>query len=117
MGSMGTLLVALAAARRRLRLAIAAAALASIATAATAQQARTPPDLPSIAGSSWWPVPPAIPAGGCVWNNAVFSDGAILQWPEQPRAFFRCVRGRWQSFESFDAAASGRAPAAQPPAR
>lgn len=112
---MGALLVAVSMARR---LGMALAALLPVAAPAAAQEARRPPDLPSVAGGYWWPVPPPIPAGGCVWSNAVFSDGAILQWPEQPRAFFRCERGSWRSFDSFDAAASGRAPrapATEPP--
>jgi hypothetical protein len=47
-----------------------------------------------------------LPEGGCIWNNAVYSDGAIFERQQTPRTAFRCTQGSWQSFDSFDAARS-----------
>jgi hypothetical protein len=57
------------------------------------------------------------PEGGCVWNNATFSDGAVIERQQLPRAAFRCVRGSWRSFDTFDAARAGHElePVAPPP--
>src|SRR5260370_19906774 len=61
-------------------------------------------------------VPPTVPRDGCVWNNTVFSNGAIIERRQQPWAFFRCMQGSWQSFDTFDAARIGREPAPPGPA-
>jgi hypothetical protein len=93
-----------------LRISGAVAVLVPLATSALAQSVITTPDL-GMGTEGYVQVPPPIPQGGCVWNNAVFSDGAILEKQQQPRAFFRCVQGTWQSFDSYDAARSGSEPA------
>jgi hypothetical protein len=53
-------------------------------------------------------VPPQVPAGGCVWENAVFSNGAILERYIGRQFYFRCMSGQWQSFYSFYEARAGR---------
>jgi hypothetical protein len=59
-------------------------------------------------------LPPATPAGGCVWDNGVYSDGAILERRQFPTTFFRCTAGRWHSFDSFDEARAGAELGASP---
>jgi hypothetical protein len=53
-------------------------------------------------------VPPQVPAGGCVWDNAVFSNGAIFERYIRRPFYFRCMNGQWQSFYSFNEARAGR---------
>jgi hypothetical protein len=93
-------------------------ALASLSTVAAAQDLFVPePDFEAGTGGYFQPAP-IVPPGGCVWENAVFSDGAIIERRRQPWSFFRCMNGSWRSFDSFyaAAAASGQ-PAIRPSAR
>jgi hypothetical protein len=104
--------------RRRCRAVI--ITLLPVATGAAAQNyAITGPSLGPENGAYLQPAP-VVPPGGCVWENVVFSDGAIIERRPQPRVVFRCVQGSWQSFDSFDAArapARERAPAGAGPPR
>jgi hypothetical protein len=54
-----------------------------------------------------YPIPPPVPAGGCVWENAVFSNGAIFERFLGRPFYFRCMNGQWQSFYSFHEARTG----------
>jgi hypothetical protein len=54
-------------------------------------------------------VPPPVPVGGCVWENAVFSNGAIFERYIGRPFYFRCMDGQWHSFYSFYEARAGRA--------
>jgi hypothetical protein len=85
-----------------------AAALASLATSALAEGVVTmTPDLETSAGA-YLQAPPMVPRDGCVWNNTVFSNGAIIERHQMPWAFFRCIQGTWRSFDSFHDATVGR---------
>ena len=53
-------------------------------------------------------IPPPVPAGGCVWDNAVFSNGAIFERYLGRPFYFRCTDGQWQSFYTFYEAMIGR---------
>jgi hypothetical protein len=53
-------------------------------------------------------VPPPVPEGGCVWDNAVFSNGAILERYLGRSFYIRCMSGRWQSFYSYHDATMAR---------
>jgi hypothetical protein len=94
--------------RSMLKQSFVAAALVALATGASAEGIMTvPPDFEDGAGA-YLSAPPVVPPDGCVWNNSVFSNGAILERRQMPWAFFRCVQGSWRSFDSFDEAAAGR---------
>jgi hypothetical protein len=85
-----------------------APALVALATSAFAEGVVTvTPEFGTGAGA-YVQVPPIVPRDGCVWNNTVFSNGAILERHQMPRAFFRCVQGSWRSFNSFYDATVGR---------
>lgn len=58
--------------------------------------------------AEYYVVPPPVPAGGCVWENAVFSNGAIFERYLGRPFYFRCMDGPWQSFYSFYEARAGR---------
>jgi hypothetical protein len=85
-----------------------ASALVALATSALADGVVTvTPDFETGAGA-YLQVPPIVPRDGCVWNNSVFSNGAILERHQMPWAFFRCMQGSWRSFDSFYDATVGR---------
>jgi hypothetical protein len=48
------------------------------------------------------PAPP-VPAGGCVWANAVYSNGAIVEqvYAIIQRSYLRCVDGSWRPYRSY----------------
>ena len=93
----------------------AAIALLPVTTIAAAQDYRTTAPGFGAEGGLYVEPAPTVPPGACVWGNVVYSDGAIIERPQQPHAFFRCVRGSWRSFDSFDAARAGRELAPEPP--
>jgi hypothetical protein len=80
--------------------------LATLAAPTEAQIAKNGPSLGSPLAE--YLVPPQVPAGGCVWDNAVFSDGAIFERYIGRQFYFRCMNGQWQSFYSFYEARAGR---------
>jgi hypothetical protein len=84
-----------------------AALFAGLAVAPAAAQGVMPgvPDQ-ALPGGAFLQPQLILPQGGCIWNNAVYSDGAIIERQQLPRTVFRCVEGSWQSFDSFDAARS-----------
>jgi hypothetical protein len=80
--------------------------VAAIAAPADAQMLNNEPPL--VGPPAEYVVPLTIPAGGCVWDNAVFSNGAIFERFIGRPFYFRCMNGQWQSFYSFYEARIGR---------
>ena len=46
---------------------------------------------------------PLVPSGGCVWANAVYSDGAIVEqvYAVIQRSYLRCAGGSWRPYRSY----------------
>jgi hypothetical protein len=61
--------------------------------------------------------PPLVPAGGCVWANAVYSNGAIVEqvYSTIQRSYLRCADGSWRPYQSYlDAIVAHDDPAVPP---
>lgn len=81
-------------------------ALIAIATPADAQVIRNGSSI--MSPPAVYSIPPPVPTGGCVWENAVFSNGAIFERYLGRVFYFRCMNGQWQSFYSLQEARTGR---------
>ena len=79
--------------------------LAVIAAPADAQVVRN--GYPVMSQPAEYLVPPPVPTGGCVWDNAVFSNGAIFEAYLGRPFYFRCMDGQWRSFYSVHEARIG----------
>jgi hypothetical protein len=92
-------------------------AAAVIAPSASAQVVKS--ESAAASPPAEYLIPPPLPAGGCIWENAVFSNGAIFERYLGRPFYFRCVNGQWQSFYSFHQARTGRSeqPLLDPPQR
>lgn len=61
--------------------------------------------------------PPIVPVGGCVWANAVYSNGAIVEqvYSIIQRSYLRCADGSWRPYRSYlDAIVAHDDPAVRP---
>jgi hypothetical protein len=46
--------------------------------------------------------PVQVPTNACVWENLVYSHGAVIQIRAPLTTYFRCARGRWEIISPGD---------------
>lgn len=51
-----------------------------------------------------------VPANGCVWDNLVYSNGAVIVQGFRLITYFRCERGTWMVTSAGDAIFGPRVP-------
>jgi hypothetical protein len=51
-----------------------------------------------------------VPANGCVWDNLVYSNGAVIARGVPLITYFRCERGTWMVTSAGDAIFGPRVP-------